>query len=70
MQGAERDAAFETLIASIGTALSADRTLGGLRDWVEAEAPRPVDLPVQGAASLKAAVSAVVLNYSTADPLA
>ena len=56
VQGAERDTAFDMLIASIGTALTADRTLGGLCDWVEAEAPRPVDLPVDGAASLKAAV--------------
>jgi len=37
---------------------------------VEAQAPRPVDLPVEGAASLKAAVVTVVLHYSTADPLA
>ena len=38
--GADRDAAFDTLTASIGAALVADRTLGGLCDWVEAEAPR------------------------------
>jgi hypothetical protein len=56
VQGADRDAAFDTLTTSIGAALAADRTLGGLCDWVEAEAPRPVDLPVDGAASLKAAV--------------
>ncbi len=67
---ATRDTAFDTLCASIGLAISADRTLGGLCDWVEAEAPRPVDLPVDGAASLKAAVIPVVLHYSTADPLA
>jgi hypothetical protein len=69
VQGSARDAAFDTLIASIGAALAADRTLGGLCDWVEAEAPRPVDLPVEGAASLKAAVIPVVLHYATADPL-
>ena len=69
VQGAARDAAFDTLIASVGATLAADRTLGGLCDWVEAEAPRPVDLPVEGAASLKAAVIPVVLHYSTADPL-
>ena len=69
MQGADRDAAFDSLIASIGTTLTADRTLGGLCDWVEAEAPRPVDLPVEGAASLKAAVIPVILHYSTTDPL-
>jgi hypothetical protein len=70
MQGADRDAAFDTLTASIGAALAADRALGALCDWVEAEPPRPVDLPVEGAASLKAAVIPVVLHYCTADPLA
>ena len=64
-----RDSAFDTLCASIGGAIAADRTLGGLCDWVEAEAPRPVDLAVEGAASLKAAVIPVILHYSTADPL-
>jgi hypothetical protein len=70
VQGASRDAAFDALISIVGTALAADRTLGGLCDWIEAEAPRPVDLPVEGAASLKAAVIPVVLHYSTDDPLA
>jgi len=69
VQGSDRDTAFDTLTASIGTALAADRTLGGLCDWIEAEAPRPVDLPVEGAASLKAAVIPVVLHYSISDPL-
>ncbi|MCX7890558.1 MAG: acyl-CoA transferase [Rhodobacteraceae bacterium] len=70
LQGSNaRDTAFDTLCASIGAALAADRTLGGLCDWVEAEAPRSVDLAVEGAASLKAAVIPVVLHYSTADPL-
>ena len=69
VQGAGRDAAFDTLTASIGAALAADRTLDGLCDWIEAEAPRSVDLPVEGAATLKAAVIPVVLHYSTSDPL-
>ena len=46
--GTGRDAAFDALAAGLGTALSADRTLGGLCDWVEAEAPRPVDLADRG----------------------
>ncbi len=70
VQGASRDAAFDSLCASIGAALAADRTLGGLCDWVEAEAPEPVDMAVEGAASLKAAVIPVILHYTTADPLA
>jgi hypothetical protein len=67
--GPDRDAAFDALTAGVGIALSADRTLGGLCDWVEAEAPQPVDLPVEGAATLKAAVIPIVLHYASADPL-
>ena len=69
VQGANRDAAFDTLCVRIGAVITADRTLDGLCDWVEAEAPQSVDLPVEGAASLKAAVIPVILSYSTADPL-
>ncbi len=70
VQGLDRDASFTALTAGVGAVLSADRTLGGLCDWVEAEAPRPVDLAVEGAAGLKAAVIPIVLHYSAADPLA
>lgn len=69
IQGSDRDTVFDTLCASIGSAIASDRTLGGLCDWIEAEAPRPVDLPVEGAASLKAAVIPVTLHYTTTDPL-
>ncbi len=68
LQSADRDAAFDALTASIGAALAADRTLSGLCEWGEVEAPHPVDLPVEGAASLKAAVIPVMLHY-TAFPL-
>jgi hypothetical protein len=65
-----RATAFDTLIAAIGTTLEADRTLGGICDWVEPEAPASVDLPVEGAAALKAAIIIVVLHYTTTGPLA
>ncbi len=65
-----RASAFDDLVAAIGAALEADRTLGGLCDWVEPEAPASVDLPVEGAAALKAAVITVVLHYTTTGPLA
>ncbi len=68
--GSDRDATFAALAGAVGAVLSADRTLGSLCDWVEAEAPRPVDLAIEGAASLKAAVIPIVLHYSAADPLA
>ena len=67
--GTARDSLFDALTAEIGAALAADRTLGGLCDWIEAEAPEPVDLPIEGAAALKAAVITVVLHYATPDPL-
>ena len=65
-----RATAFDSLIATIGAALEADRTLGSLCDWIEPEAPASVDLPIEGAAALKAAVIAVVLHYTTTGPLA
>jgi hypothetical protein len=67
VQGLDRDASFAALATGVGAVLSVDRTLGGLCDW--AEAPRPVDLAVEGAAGLKAAVIPIVLHYSAADPL-
>ncbi|MGO4917888.1 acyl-CoA transferase [Pseudogemmobacter sp. W21_MBD1_M6] len=70
VQTPDRDAAFDALCASISTVITADPTLGGLCDWVEAEAPQPVDLPVEGAVSLKAAVIPIILHYATADALA
>lgn len=68
--GTGRASAFDILIAAIGAALEADRTLGGICDWVEPEAPASVDLPIEGAAALKAAIITVVLHYSTTGPLA
>lgn len=68
--GTGRASTFDDLVAAIGAALEADRTLGGLCDWVEPEAPASVDLPVDGAAALKAAVIIFVLHYTTTSPLA
>jgi hypothetical protein len=68
--GTSRSSVFDDLVAAIGAALEADRTLGGLCDWVEPEAPASVDLPVEGAAALKAAVITIVLHYTTTGPLA
>ena len=68
--GTGRAGAFDDLIAAIGAALEADRTLGGLCDWIEPEAPASVDLPIEGAAALKAAVITLNLHYTTTGPLA
>jgi hypothetical protein len=67
--GSGRANAFDDLTAAIGAVLETDRTLGGLCDWVEPEAPASVDLPIEGAAALKAALITVVLHYTTTGPL-
>ena len=67
--GEDRDTRFDRLLGRIEAAISADRTLRGRCDWGEAEAPEPVDLPVEGAVSLKAAVIPLVLHYASAAPL-
>ena len=64
-----RDAAFEALCAALGARIAADRTLDGLCDWCEAEAPEPVEIVTEGGEPIKAATVAVILTYSTADPL-
>jgi hypothetical protein len=65
----EAPAALDALLASVGSALSADRTLGGLADWVEWSAPQIRDLAIDGAAGLKGAVVTVILHYASSDPL-
>jgi hypothetical protein len=64
-----RDAAFDALCSAIGTRIAADRTLGGLCDWCEAEAAEPVEITAEGGEPIKAATVAVILIYSTAAPL-
>ncbi len=67
--GEDTDAAFDALKVAIGTALTADRTLGGLVDWVEPMAPKPGNLPEMGGPPIKAATITVVLHYATTNPL-
>jgi len=66
---AARATAFDILVQNIGAVIASNRTLGGLCDWIEAAAPKPVDLPVEGGEALKAAIIEITLVYTTADPL-
>lgn len=65
-----REALFDLLKQAVGAALAQDRTLEGLCDYVLASAPAPVEIPIEGASSLKAATIDVVLTYALSDPLA
>lgn len=67
---AQRDSIFDGLLEAIGTAIAADRTLGGLCEYVLAAAPEPAELAIEGAPGFKAAIVPIALHYGTADPLA
>ena len=69
VQGADLDARFDALKVAVGAALLADRTLGGVVDWVEPMAPKPGNLPELGGAPIKAATIPVVLHYASTSPL-
>ena len=69
VDAAARDAAMDTLLQSIGAAIAADETLGGTVDMAVPGAPEMIDEPVEGAASIKAALVPVYLDYVTSAPL-
>lgn len=62
--------ALDAVLVNLGSALEADRTLGGLCVWIEPEAPVPVDVPVEGALGVMATIVPVALTYTTTGPLA
>lgn len=70
VQGAARDATFDALCTAIGIVVAADRRLGGLCDWTECTAPESQDMPIDGAAPIRAAVITCTLHYSSDDALA
>ncbi|GAB4530351.1 MAG: hypothetical protein Tsb0020_46900 [Haliangiales bacterium] len=67
---AARDAAFDALLTAVAGAVHADRTLGGLADWIEVMPAQPVELPIEGAEAVKAATLRVIVTYESADSLA
>jgi hypothetical protein len=64
-----QDTAFDNLCVAIGARITANRTLGGLCDWIEGAAPVPVELTLEGGEPMKAAIVSVMLIYKTAQPL-
>lgn len=66
----DRSVALDMLFEAIGIVLATDPTLGGACDWIEADAPAPVDLPVAGGIAYRAAVIPITLTYTTTGPLA
>lgn len=64
-----REQAIDQMLAAIGEAVATDRTLGGLCEFLETEAPTSDDLETAGAISGRWADAAIIASYATANPL-
>ena len=66
---ADDSAALDALLMAVGNALAADRSLGGLAEWLDWGAPKTSDLAIDGAAALRGATVPVTIHYRSSDPL-
>jgi hypothetical protein len=64
-----RERALDAMLGAIGTAVANNRTLGGLCDFLEAEAPATADIETAGALPGRWADIAIVAHYGATDPL-
>ena len=60
---------LDEMLGAIGVAVSGDRTLGGLCDFIEAQALATDDVETAGARAGRWADAAIVAVYGTSDPL-
>lgn len=60
---------LDTMLQAIGTAISADRTLGGLCDYLMVTAATTEPLTAEGAPVSRYALIGIVAVYGTTDPL-
>lgn len=67
--GTDRGTRMDAVLAAIGAAVTADRTLGGLCDWVQPQAPAIEEIAEEGVAPICAASVPIVLIYGSPDPL-
>ena len=66
---ATQDAQFDAICVAIGARLAANRTLGGLCDWLEGAAPDPTEIITEGGDPMKGAAVTITLTYSTTSPI-
>lgn len=64
-----REQALDAMLSSIGAAVVANRTLGGMCIFLDTEAPSSDNLETLGAASARWAEAAIVATYTTSNPL-
>ncbi len=64
-----REQVLDATLGAIGAAVTANRTLGGLCDWIETQAPVTEDIEASGALPGRFADLAILAVYATNDPL-
>ncbi|MDP3853154.1 hypothetical protein [Phenylobacterium sp.] len=64
-----REEVLDDMLGAIGAAVAADRTLGGLCEWLEPEAPSPDDADPMGSAAIRWTSAGLIAVYSTPNPL-
>jgi hypothetical protein len=67
--GGGGEAALDALLGAIGSALTADETLGGLAETLVPSAPEIGVLAIEGAAPLLSARIVLTAEYLVSDPL-
>lgn len=60
---------LDDMMLAIGAAIAADRMLGGLCTWLDAEAPTDGEAETGGAAAIGWAEFRIVASYTTTSPL-
>ena len=66
---ANRDSELDALLSAIGNIITANRSLSGLAEWVEANAPAFIQEPIEGAPTVKMAQLSIMVRFVTSDPL-
>jgi len=64
-----RDARMDGLLTELAGLIEADRTLGGVIEYVEIGPPKFDELAPDGSSGIKACLLPVVLHYSSSGPL-
>lgn len=66
---ATQGTSLDDLLMIIGNMIEANRTMGGLAEWMEAQAPEFIQEAVEGAPAMRAATVNVLFRFHTSSPL-
>lgn len=65
----DAESALDDMLVQLGQAVDADRTLGGLCDYIQFEAPATNPVEATGAETERSAETAIIATYGTRNPL-